>query len=175
MKALQSLLKKLFILLIPVYAGQSSPLYAQSAKADKQAEKAAAIRNLVDSQNYVFLAQSAMPMSGPVRQLTSDYDLKLTKSRVVSDLPYFGRAYVAPIDPSRGGIQFTSKDFDYKVTERKKGGWDIQIRPKDYSDVQSLNLSIFGDGHASLQVTSTNRQSISFNGYVTAIKPRKKT
>src|SRR5579872_1513373 len=123
MKALQSLLKKMFILLIPVCAGQSSSLYAQSAKADKQAEKAVVIRNLVDSQNYAFIAQSAMPMSGPVRQLTSDYDLKVTKDKIVSYLPYFGRAYVAPIDPSRGGIQFTSKDFDYKTTERKKGGW----------------------------------------------------
>ncbi len=107
MKALQNFQKKLFILLLLVYTALSSPLYAQSAKADKQAEKAAVIRNLVDSQNYVFLAQSAMPMSGPVRQLTSDYDLSVTKSKVVSYLPYFGRAYAAPIDPSHSGIQFT--------------------------------------------------------------------
>lgn len=164
----------MFILLIPVFAVQSAPLYAQSAKADKQAGQAAVIRNLVDSQNFDFIAQSAMPMRGPVRQLTSDYDLSVTNNRIVSDLPYFGQAYVAPIDPSRGGIQFISKDFEYKATERKKGGWDILIRPKDYSDVQSLTLSIFEDGHASLQVTSTNRQSISFNGYVTAVRPGKK-
>jgi hypothetical protein len=174
MKMPNNLLKKTFLLFILAFVSQSSLLYAQSAKADKQAEKTAAIKNMVDSQNYVFKAQSAMPMSGRTRQLTSDYDLKVTKSEVVSYLPYFGRAYTAPIDPTQGGIQFTSKDFDYTVAARKKGGWDIQIKPKDYRDVQQLSLSITESGYATLQVTSTNRQPISFNGYVTAIQTRKK-
>ncbi|MHA4806557.1 DUF4251 domain-containing protein [Flavitalea flava] len=146
---------------------------AQSTKQDKQAAKETAIKNLVDSQSYVFKAQSAMPMSGRTRQLTSDYDLKVTKSSIICYLPYFGRAYSAPIDPTQGGIQFTSKDFDYTVTARKKGGWDVQIKPKDKRDVQQLSLSISQDGYASLQVTSTNRQMISFNGYITAIKQKK--
>ena len=115
-----------------------------------------------------------MPMSGRTRQLTSDYDVKITKTQVVSYLPYYGRAYTAPTDPSQGGIQFTSKDFDYTVTPRKKGGWDIQIKPKDYRDVQQFNFNVTESGYASLQVTSTNRQSISFNGYITANKARKK-
>lgn len=146
---------------------------AQSTKQDKQAAKETEIKNLVDSQSYVFKAQSALPMTGRTRQLTSDYDLKVTKSSIVCYLPYFGRAYSAPIDPSKGGIQFTSKDFDYTVTGRKKGGWDVQIKPKDYRDVQQLSLSISQEGYASLQVTSTNRQMISFNGYITAIKQKK--
>jgi|SRR5882757_1320131 len=174
MKMPQNLLKKAFFLFILAFVSQSPLLYAQTTKADKQAEKTAAIKNLVDSQNYVFKAQSAMPMSGRTRQLTSDYDLKVTHSQVVSYLPYFGRAYTAPIDPSQGGIQFTSKDFDYSVVARKKGGWDIQIKPKDYRDVQQLSLSISENGYATLQVTSTNRQAISFNGYITAIKAPKK-
>ena len=148
--------------------------FAQSTKAEKQAAKTAAIKNMIDSQSYVFKAQSATPMSGRNRQLTSDYDLKVTKDKLVSYLPYFGRAYSAPIDPSQGGIQFTSKDFDYTTTPRKKGGWDIQIKPKDYRDVQQMSLTISEDGYASLQVTSINRQPISFSGYITAVKPPKK-
>lgn len=159
----------LFILAICFF--QIAP--AQSNKQDKQTAKETQIKNLVDSQNYVFKAQSAMPMSGRTRQLTSDYDLKVTKSSIVSYLPYFGRAYTAPINPSQGGIQFTSKDFDYTATPGKKGGWDIQIKPKDYRDVQQMTLSISRDGYASLQVTSTNRQMISFNGYIAAIKQKK--
>ena len=73
----------------------------QDTKKDKDAEKIAQVKNLVDSQNYVFVAQSAMPMSGRVRQLTPDFDLKVTKSSIVSYLPYFGRAYTAPIDPTQ--------------------------------------------------------------------------
>ncbi|HEX9508930.1 MAG TPA: DUF4251 domain-containing protein [Puia sp.] len=170
----KNLLKKTFFFFILALLSQSTLLYAQSTKADKQAEKAAGIKNLVDSQNFVFKAQSAMPMSGRTRQLTSDYDLKVTKDQIVSYLPYFGRAYTAPIDPSQGGIQFTSKDFDYTVEARKKGGWDVQIKPKDYRDVQQMSLSISENGYATLQVTSTNRQAISFYGYITAIPTRKK-
>ena len=158
------------MLVLSLFLLGSGPAYAQDTKKDKDAEKMAAIKNLVDSQNYVFIAQSAMPMSGRVRQLTPDFDMKVTKSSIVSYLPYFGRAYTAPIDPTQGGLQFTSKDFDYTTKPRTKGGWDVQIKPKDYRDVQQMSLSISSTGYATLQVTSTNRQPISFNGYIKAPK-----
>ena len=145
---------------------------AQSGTEDKKAAKLAAIKNMVESQNYIFKAQSASPMGGRVRQLTTDYDLKVTKETIVSDLPYFGRAYSAPMDPSKGGIQFTSKNFDYTLTPGKKDGWSVLIKPKDYSDVQQMTLTISSTGYASLQVISTNRQPISFNG--TVVAPKKK-
>src|SRR5882672_9273272 len=89
-------------LLVIFFIHHPSAGFAQPTKAEKQAAKKAAISNMVDSQSYVFKAQSATPMSGRNRQLTSDYDLKVTKDQVVSYLPYFGRAYSAPIDPSQG-------------------------------------------------------------------------
>jgi hypothetical protein len=133
------------------------------------AEKTAAVKAMLETQQYVFKAQTVIPMSGRTRQITSDYDLKVSKEEIVAYLPYFGRAYAAPIDPSKGGIQFTSKDFEYTNTPRKKGGWDILIRPKDARDVQQLSLTISESGYGSLQVVSTNRQPISFSGYITEI------
>ena len=129
-------------------------------------DKESAVKNLVESQNFVFKAQTAQPMSGRTRQLTSEYDLKVLKDSIIAYLPYFGRAYSAPINPSDGGIQFTSSVFEYKKTDRKKGGWDIQIKPKDGKDVWQLNLTILKNGSATLLVNSNNRQSISFSGYV---------
>lgn len=143
---------------------------------DAQNSKEAAIKSLVESQNYVFKAQSTMPMGGRVRQLTTDdYDLRVTKESVVAYLPYFGRAYSAPMDPSQGGIKFTSKDFDYTATPGKKGGWDVLIKPKDFKDVQQMTLSISSAGYATLQVNSNSRQTISFNGYIDAIKPPRRS
>jgi hypothetical protein len=144
---------------------------AQNAKDN---DKAAATKQLIEAKQYVFIAQSAMPLSGRVRQLTPDYDLKVKKDTIVSWLPYFGRAYSAPMDPTQGGIQFTSTSFQYTVTPRKKGGWDISIKPGDARDVQQMQLSVSETGYASLQVISVNRQAISFNGYITAIKEKKK-
>ncbi|HVV06938.1 MAG TPA: DUF4251 domain-containing protein [Puia sp.] len=161
------------ILMLTSLLAGSLAVHAQDTKKDKDAEKIVQVRNLVDSQNYIFIAQSASPMSGRLRQLTPDYDLKITKSSIVSYLPYFGRAYTAPLDPSKGGIQFTSKDFEYTATPRAKGGWDVLIKPKDYRDVQQMSLSISSTGYATLQVTSTSRQPISFNGYIRAPKKRR--
>ncbi|HXD77412.1 MAG TPA: DUF4251 domain-containing protein [Puia sp.] len=126
------------------------------------------VKALVDSQNYVFQAQTVQPLRGPVHQVTTDlYTLKITKHKVISDLPYFGRAYVAPMDPSKGALQFTLTYFSYSVRPGKHGGWNVTIRPKDSKDIQALELNISSAGYASLQVIATNMDAISFNGVVT--------
>ena len=86
---------------------------------------------------------------------------------MISNLPYYGRAYSASINPSENGLNFTSTNFDYTVTPRKKGGWEVLIKPKDANDVREMTFTIFENGTASLYVTSNNRESISFNGYIT--------
>src|SRR5688500_5147219 len=123
-------------------------------------------QEMVESKNYIFKAESVNPPRGRVRQLTSDYDLVVTGDTVIAYLPYFGRAYSAPINPSEGGIKFTSADFEYTVEKKKKRSWEILIRPKDYNDVQALYLIFFYNNKASLRVNSLNRENISFNGYI---------
>jgi hypothetical protein len=140
---------------------------APAAAQKKDSVQAASIKSMVTNQQYIFKAQTASPLSGRLRQLTSDYDLQVSKEKIVAFLPYFGRAYSAPLDPSKGGIQFSSKDFDYTLSERKDG-WNVSIKTKDIPDAQEMQLTIFNDGTASLQANSTNRQSISFHGYITA-------
>lgn len=92
--------------------------------------------------------------------------MRVSKDSLVTYLPYFGRAYSAPIGTSDGGFQFTSTDFAYSTEARKKGGWLIKIKPNDNRDIQQMFLTVTESGSASLQVTSTNRQPISYNGYV---------
>jgi hypothetical protein len=173
MKILSNVVKKALPLLL-IAIGSQVTAGAQTAQTDKKAEKRAAIKNLVESQHYDFRAQTVMPMGGRTRQLTTEYDVRVTKESIVSYLPYFGRAYSAPIDPTKGGIQFTSKDFGYTISNGKKGGWDVLIKPKDNPDVQSMSLNISDDGYATLQVISAQRQPISFYGDIVEIKPPKK-
>ncbi len=157
-------------LFIAVAIASTAGTHAQNAK-----DKTEAIKQLVDGQHYVFIAQTALPMGGRIRQLTGvEYDLSVTKTSITAYLPYFGRAYSAPMDPSQSGIQFNSTAFNYTLTLRKKGGWDVQIKPTDAGDVQQLSLTISTTGYATLQVTSNNRQAISFNGYIDEIKEKKK-
>jgi hypothetical protein len=149
--------------------------FAQDSKADKKAKQEAEIRQIIDSQNFVFKPQTALPMGGQSRQLTSDYDLRVTKDKVVSYLPYYGRAYSSTPGTSVGPLDFTSKNFEYNITPTKKNdGWDIVIKPKDGQQVREMLLTAFKNGSANLTVTSNDRQNISFNGYITANKTKKK-
>ncbi|RFM26352.1 DUF4251 domain-containing protein [Deminuibacter soli] len=160
-----SSLRAVYALLMVTATCSFSVVSAQNSQSKKEA-RIARVQQLVNNQRYVFKAQTMLPMSGRSRTLTSDYDLSITKDTLVSYLPYFGRAYSAGYNSSDNGIQFTSVNFTYTLTPKKKGGWDVTIIPKDYNAVQQMNLRISSDGYASLQVTSTSRQSISYNGYI---------
>jgi hypothetical protein len=151
------------ILSIPVV------MLAQDAT-NKKNEKAEKVRSMVTAQRYVFNAETVTALAGRIGQLTGGYELRVTKDTISAYLPYFGKAYVAPINPSEGGINFTSLKFGYEVTERKKGGWEITIKPQDVQDPRQLNLFISENGYAVLQVTSNNRQAISFNGSIVPVK-----
>ncbi|MBV8252153.1 MAG: DUF4251 domain-containing protein [Chitinophaga sp.] len=145
----------------------------KETRAEKQAVRQAQVAGWVNSQQFVYVPQTAIPMGGRVVQLTPDFSFEVTKDSIVSYLPYYGRAYTAPIDPTKNAMNFKTKDFTYEKTVRKKGGWDITIKPKDNSDINSINLSIGPEGYGSLQVTSYNTQPISFNGVIQENKERK--
>ena len=149
--------------------GGMQVVQAQSTRQEKDSIKTARISALIDQQEFVFKADMAYPMGGRSKNLSSDYyDLRVSKDTVVAYLPYYGRAYSAPIDPSKGGIQFTSTNFDYSVVPAKKGGWNITIKTKDGGDAQQLFLSVSTSGYANLQVSSVSRQSISFSGRISS-------
>ena len=80
------------------------------------------IKSIVEARNYTFVAQTALPSMGGSRQLTTDFDLQVAKDTIISNLPYFGRGYSAPVNPAQGALEFTSTNFDYTVTTNKKSG-----------------------------------------------------
>jgi hypothetical protein len=129
-------------------------------------QKEADIKNMVASAQYIFVAEYAIPMTGRTVALTSEYDLTVSKDSIIAYLPYYGRAYQAPLDPSQGGIKFTSSKFEYQTVKAKKNGWDISIVIKDQSDNGRLALHVASNGRATLQVSTTFRQPITFTGYI---------
>lgn len=141
-------------------------LFACSSSRETTAKNSIVIKNLVDSQRYVFNAQSVQPIGARNRQLTSGFHCTVTPDTISCYLPYFGRAYSANIDPSGGAINFTSTDFDYKIKDNNTGRWDVAIHPRDAPGYQEVTLVIFNNGSATVKVVSNNRQTISFNGFI---------
>jgi hypothetical protein len=151
--------------------------YRQTTKADKKAAKAAQVKRLVESQNYVFQATYVIPSGMQSRALNSGYDFTVTKDKIEVYLPYFGRAYSAPRNLNDGGIKLKTTKFDYK-SEFKKSTWNIVIKPKQdndpgVKDVQSLKLTVYDNGFATLFVTSLSKQPITFNGNIEEVKSSK--
>jgi Domain of unknown function (DUF4251) len=143
--------------------------FAAANAQDKQ-DQNSALQNAIANKQFIFNAQTVIPMRGATRQVSNDrYTVRVSGDSLTSDLPYFGRAYVAPINGEGGGIHFTSTKFDYAVQPGKKGGWNVSIHPKDATDVREFILTVSKDGYATLQALSNNRQPITFNGKVDAI------
>ncbi len=163
------LIRKTVVLFVSILTLKTA--HAQDAKKDGEKETEAKVQSIINSKDFVFIAESASPMGGRTIYLTSVYSVRVSKDTLVADLPYYGRAYSAPMNPSEGGLKLTSTDFELSIQSKKKDGWNILITPKNARDVRQLFLNASENGYASMQVTSNNRQAISFTGY---IKERKK-
>lgn len=136
------------------------------------------ISGILDEQEYTFVAQTAFPTEDArynvrnlfpngsnLYQLTSRYDVKVTPDTVEVFLPFFGRSFTAPLDPSKGGIKFTSTDFNYKKSQRKNN-YEIEITPRDNNEIRTMYLTVSPNGYASLRINSNNKTPIAFNGIV---------
>ena len=128
------------------------------------------IENMVNSSQFVFVANRVTPLRGSSRYLTSSYDVTVKKDTLVCYLPFFGRATQAPMDLSQGGIQFRSVNFTYEVNSKNGKQWDVVIKPNDNSDVQQMYFNIFPNGNANLNVVSSHKDPISFSGHIEKVK-----
>lgn len=122
--------------------------------------------------SYIFKAQTVLPQGGGgPRQLTAGFVLKVTADSVICYLPYYGRAYQAPYGSNDNAVDFTSVRFDYKEGRTRKGLKTITIIPEDNNDVRQLFLTLSGDGYATVNITFSQRQPISYNGEMDTVSP----
>lgn len=123
----------------------------------------------LDNKQFSFTPSTMMPLSGKSRQVTSGgYLLQLKRDTLTAYLPYMGKAYNAPINSSEAGINFTSTDFTYTVSEGKKNSYKVVIATKDRTYNSTFTLTVYDNGSAYLHASSSDKQSISYNGSVSA-------
>ena len=144
------------------FAGEQNKV----TKRQRQQEQSEKIQRLVEANDYTFVAQRAVPMGGNSIHLSSNYDLKVGNDAIAAYLPFYGRAYSAPMNNTEGGIRFESMDFDYKIEPAKKDGWDAHITARDGIKRYDMILRITSSGSAFLTVIENTRQNITFNGYI---------
>ena len=124
---------------------------------------AAELRKAIENRAFFVEVDKALPMGGSMRVLTSSYSLTVSGDSVKSHLPFFGRAYNVPYGGG-DGLNFESTVTEYQVSFDRKGKASIEFKTKSKEDQLEYRISIFTNGSASIDVTSVNRQPISFSG-----------
>ena len=162
MKYLQYLSIALSLFTIPILF----PNCSTSNKNSKSDSTNVSYAQIVTDHQFVFNAQTVNPTRGRFRTLTSPYDVTVAKDTLRSYLPYFGRSYNPQYGSTTSPLDFTSTDFSYSVSPYKKNAWNITIKPKDKTSIQQYFFTIYDNGSATLNVTSTSSDPISFNGRI---------
>lgn len=153
--------KGIFILLAMTF--MAGKLAAQDSAA------LAMVRTWVEEKSFTFQATSMSPAKGGMRQLTgSTYTVRVKGDTLICDLPYVGQVYnISAAVPGESGMSFTSYKFTYESKAGKKNKWLLTIKTKDLKADKDMMFTFFDNGKATLNITSSDRQFISYQGVLT--------
>lgn len=138
-------------------------------KAEREAIQKEKINNLLHNKTFVFTATHALPMSGGSRYLNYDYDVVVNKDSVNSYLPFFGVAYRVEYGARNSAFEFYLPLEEYEL-KKEKDGYVVDFEVDKDMDHLNYTFRVSELGNATLHVSSTNRQSITYYGEITEIQ-----
>ena len=134
-------------------------------RAKRRAQKIEEIKQLIDSEQFVFEAHHAIPQSGQQINLTSMYDVEFRNDSAFAYLPFFGIAYYADMD-HEGGIKFKQPMKEKEWKNQGEKGYSLKFEITDTKDTYQFYLDISPEGYAILKVSPGRKSSISFSGII---------
>lgn len=147
------------------------------------------LSQVLQSENFSFVAKRANPTnyavintintipnapSTRILELDNGYGITFKKSEIAVVLPYFGRAYKAPMNADQASYRFVTKDFSLKKSDEKKDRVIYTIVPNDMSNINKIYLEVYSTGSAMVSIDSNDRQPISYDGYIEKLTETKK-
>ncbi|SFG26524.1 DUF4251 domain-containing protein [Prevotella sp. KH2C16] len=158
-------MKKLILLTFMALAvvACSTTRLTPEEKAAKEARKRQQLTENLNDRHFTIHVDYMQPMRGPMKRLTSDYELTLHGDTLISYLPYFGRAYNVPYGGGKG-LSFTTLIRDYQVVEGRKDNYLVEIKARNEEDEFVYNIEVFANGNASISVQAHERDAIRFTG-----------
>jgi hypothetical protein len=159
----------LFLVVISLNAQETEKKSKKELKAEKKAKQIEEIQSIVDDKTFVFKATNANPMKGRTINLTTQYDVKITQDSIFSYLPYYGVAYNVNYGSTDSPMIF-EKPFETCDMEKTKNGYLVKVTAKNGNDRLEYSFHISETGTTTLNVSSMNRQSISYYGNLEKIQ-----
>jgi len=130
-------------------------------------EKAkSSIETLLNSKNFEFIANTAIPLTGAPKDLVgSNYSITFTPEKVISYMPFYGRAYSGMAYGRDKGMRFEGKPEDFILTNTGKG-YEINANVKGENDTYIISIITGNSGFATLSISSNDRGTISYQGEI---------
>lgn len=164
----------LFALFTFINVAEAQEKSKKQLKEEKKVEKQKQISKLVNSKEFVFLANRMFPQSGGAFNLTAEFDVEFHPDYIKSFLPFVGRGFSGIGYGGDEGMKFEGKPTIYTIEKTKKA-YVVTAEVKGNNDTFSMMLTVYFDGSATLFINSNNRSSISYDGAIAEFKKNSKT
>jgi hypothetical protein len=156
----------LFITLIfPQLTAQEPVKSRKERRAERQEKRMEDVKNMILDKSFVFVPTHAMPLGGGSIQLTYTFEAEIKGDSIFSYLPFYGVAYHVEYGGRNSAFDFSLPIEEYEMNEDGKG-YRINLEVKNKMDYITYSFHISELGYSTLNVTSTNRQAISYYGRI---------
>lgn len=142
-------------------------------RTERKMIQALRIDSIIASGSYTFRATKVLTSlrNQPTINFTDRYDLRVTPNRIMSFLPFFGRAQSLPIPLIESPLNFDTQDFEITIVKNEVKGeklfmTDITIEARDRSRRFDINLKVDPGGLSTLIIRTNGLSSSTFVGEI---------
>ena len=132
-------------------------------RAARAAEQAAKVTEALEARDYKIAVNRMYPMKGSSRSVSYGYSIEVRNDSLISYLPYFGGAYNVPYGGGKG-LNFSERIGSYRESQKNNGERQIEINVTNEEDTYIYLIKVFSNGNSSIDVTSRQRDHISYSG-----------
>jgi hypothetical protein len=123
------------------------------------------VKKMILDQSFTFVPTHALPLGGGSIQLSYSFEAEIKGDSIFSYLPFFGVAYHVEYGGRNSAFDFSLPVENYEM-EEDRNGYRIKLEIKNKIDYITYSFHISELGYSTLNVTSTNRQAISYYGSI---------
>jgi len=132
-------------------------------RAARAAEQAAKVTKPLEARDYKIAVNRMYPMKGSSKSVSYGYSVEVRNDSLISYLPYFGGAYNVPYGGGKG-LNFSERIGSYRESQKNNGERQIEINVTNEEDTYIYLIKVFSNGNSSIDVTSRQRDHISYSG-----------
>jgi hypothetical protein len=131
------------------------------------AQRAEAIKSLLESRQYFVMVGSMRPLTAPTVSVSLGQKMIIRDNMVTCNLPYAGSGQNVGYGASGyKALNFTSELRDYKVEYPKPDRARVTFRVENGDDSYRFHVEVFMNGKTTIDVDPRGRDAVSYSGQI---------